>query len=161
MKRLVIRTVLITLVSACSPRSAPETIPGPALGESTASGPANPSAPNPDASEPTGVSSRLSPAAMGAATGAATPPQVASGQAAGAAVDSNAVDPTAATVPTGVGGAVPIAADGGVSPAPGPRDAGVGFGDAGPRPGLTDAGSAPVPGDAAPRPGLSDAGGPR
>lgn len=144
MYRSLLGIVFVTLV-ACSSRAAPETIPGPALGESTADLPANPSAPNPDASEPVPVSSRLSPQAVEGA-------QAAPAASAPAAVGGGAAIPSE----VGAAGAVtPIAADGGVAPS----DAGVTPRDAGPRPGVSDAGS-PVP-DGGPRPGLSDAGVPR
>ena len=145
---MLLGTVLVALV-ACSSRSAPETMPGPTLGESTADLPANASRPNPDASDPVPISSRLSPAAVQGA------------QAAPAAAAPAAVGGGAAVVPSEVGAAAPIdpgtpiASDGGV----GPRDAGVAPSDGGTRPGVSDAG-APVL-DAGPRPGLSDAAVPR
>jgi hypothetical protein len=148
MLRTLLGTVLVALV-ACSSRSAPETIPGPALGESTADLPANPSRPNPDASEPVPVSSRLSP---GAVQGAHAAPAAPAPEAAGGA---------AAAVPSEVGAAAPVdpstplASDAGV----GPRDAGVAPGDGGTRPGVSDAGTAVF--DAGPRPGVSDAAVPR
>ncbi|HEY5938587.1 MAG TPA: hypothetical protein VIU61_28240 [Kofleriaceae bacterium] len=145
MYRSLLAIVLFALV-ACSSRSAPETIPGPALGESTAGLPANPSAPNPDASEPVPVSSRLSPQAVEGA------------QAAPAASAPAAVGGAPAPIPSEIGAAgavTPIAADGGVAPS----DAGVRPLDAAPRPGVSDAGS-PAP-DGGPRPGVSDAGVPR
>jgi hypothetical protein len=144
--------IVLVALAACSSRSAPETIPGPALGESTADLPTNSSRPNPDAAEPGQVSSRLSPAAAQGAFGAPAPAAPAAPATAGGA---------AAAVPSEVGGAAaidpgtPIANDAGV----GPRDAGVAPSDGGTRPGVSDAGS--LVSDGGPRPGLSDASVPR
>jgi hypothetical protein len=132
-----LRMILVTLIAtgaivvACARRATHvDTAPTSTLGESTASAPADPSAPAPDAAGPREVSSGP---ITGSTSGVPAQPPASS---------SGGTGPVASggTLPVDI---APMAADGGVTG--GRVDGGTRTGDAG-RPGLTDGGTPTIDG---------------
>jgi hypothetical protein len=118
-------------IMSCAHDHAQDTVVGPQLGESTALGPNNPSAPSPDAAGATETHSGL---IVGMVVGTSTS---ASAPASALATDQQPGQPVTVPVAPAV---EPVATDAGVAPMPPARDGGV------PPPGAPDAA---VPMDAA------------